>query len=390
MPAVLVLLAGGLLALQVVRTAAIPSSPNSVATTMWPGHPQVMLDQIMAEVGTRSARGEALPPALLARVGVVARKMPLAPEPFLINGAVAQLDGRDRLAEQLYLEARRLDPRSRAARYFLAERYLRDGRLAPALREMAILSHLAGAADSFAPGLANYARTPGSVGQLRAFFRTSPEYEPAVLSQLAADAGNRDLIFSLWSGRRRPAEGEAYPRWQAQIVAALIDQGEFGQAYSTWRRLSGVPGGLPGLFNPEFKKLAAPPPFNWSFGTIGGVAEAEAHGRLQVVYYGRQDAVLAEQMLMLAPGQYQLSMGLTGDLKQAEGVAWTIECLPQGSPILGLPVRRERSPARVQASFTVPSQCPAQRLRLAATPGEFPRTAEFSVGKLQLTWGPGK
>ncbi len=386
---VLVVLVAALLAVQVVRTAALRISPYAGATKLWPSHPRSILNQTMAEVGARSAHGEALPPALLRRVDEIARKMPLAPEPFLIEGALAQLEGREQVAERLYLEARSRDPRSRAARYLMAERYLRSGDAAAALGEMAVLSRLTGQVGVFAPALASYARTPGGVARLRSFFRSSPEFEPAVLSHLAADARNLDLIFALWSGRQPRAE-DMFGQWPARIVAALIDRRQYATAYATWRRLAGVQAATPGLFNPEFRKLSAPPPFNWSFGTSGGVAEPAGAGRLQVIYYGREDAVLAEQMLVLAPGRYRLGMQLSGNLKEAAGIAWSIDCLPQQRPILRLPVQQPRSSAAVRADFTVPAQCPAQRLRLAAQPGEFPRTSEFTVTNLELAKAPGR
>ncbi len=372
----------GLLAFAVLRMAAVRLSPATGAQ-MWPGHPNVVLNRTMARIGTLSARGQTLPPALMAQVDDIARKMPLAAEPFLIKGAVAQTDGRESVADRLYFAARDHDPRSRAARYFLAERYLGTGRPEPALKEMAVLARLTNATGVFAPALATYARSPGAVPSLRRFFRSSPEFEPAVLSHLAADARNLDLILALWSGRgARP--GEAPPEWVTRILDALLAKGDYRNAYSIWRRYSGVGQGPSGLFNPEFRTVAAPPPFNWRYGSSGGIAEPAADGRLEVVYYGREDGVFAEQVLMLAPGAYQLSMNLSGDLKDAAGVAWSLNCLPQNQPVMRLPIQQSRSSAGVRGAFSVPAGCPAQRLQLAAEAGEFPNTLEFTVSNLHL------
>ena len=379
--AVPVALIAALLAFQVVRTAMVRQSPSG--TSLWPGHPAPVLNRTMAEIGAIAARGDKLPPQLLVRVEQVAHKLPLAPEPFLIHGALAQMERRDGTAERLYGEARNRDPRSPAARYFLTERYLRTGRVEQALSEMAALSRLTGAASVFGPALATYARTPGAVPQLRRFFRLAPEFEPVVLYSLAVDARNLGLITDLWT-RARAADPRVHSQWQALLVSKLVEAGDFRRAHAAWRQFAGLGNVAPGVFNPEFRKLDAPPPFNWTFGSAGGLAQPSGTGQLDVIYFGRDDAVLAEQLLMLAPGSHALAMQVGGNLKPGDGVAWSIECATAGKQaLLSLPLDRQ-SAGRLGASFIVPAGCPAQRLRLTGSPGDFPRTAEFSVSRLQL------
>ena len=96
---------------------------------IWPTHPTVLADRIMADVGRTAANGrtpEGIRGAALQRL---AHKAPLAVEPFLVEDALAQLAGRDRTAEKLFVEARRRDPRSPAVRYFLGSRYLQTNRI---------------------------------------------------------------------------------------------------------------------------------------------------------------------------------------------------------------------------------------------------------------------
>ena len=370
-----------LLAFQVVRTAMVRQSP--LGTPLWPGHPQMVRNQTMAEIGTIAANGDTIPPRLLPRVEQIARQMPLAPEPFLIHGALAQIEGRDEKAERLYREARSRDPRSPAARYFLTERYLRTGRVEQALAEMAVLSRLTGAVGVFAPALATYARTAGAVPHLRRFFGLAPEFEPAVLSALAADARNLGLITALWSGAK-PSDSGGQSNWQTLIVGKLIEAGDFARAHDAWRQFAGVPGPVRGVFNPQFHKLDVPPPFNWTFGSAGGLAQPTGEGELELIYFGRDEAILAQQTLMLAPGRYVIGMQVGGDIKPGSGIAWSIECAAGKQPLLTLPVER-RAAGRVQASFTVPPWCEAQQLRLVGSPGEFPKAIEFTIGQLQLT-----
>jgi hypothetical protein len=379
--AVAVVALGGLLVFQVVRTTMVRVALRDDTTTaIWPTHPAMILQRSMTDIGTRSAKGEKLPPSLLIDVDRVARAMPLAPEPFLIKGALAQTAGRDAVAEPLYVAARDRDPRSPAARYFLAQRYLSSGRIADGLQEMAIFSDMAGGSGALAPALAAYARSAGAVAELRRLFRSTPKLEDPVLTELAGDPANADLILALRSSGA--PRGSAAPVWEGRLIGSLIDHGEFDRAHRTWAMLAGVPAAQRGLFNPEFKHSAIPPPFNWTFGTAGGVAEAPGDGRLQLIFFGREDAVLAEQVLVLEPGTYKLTMEVEGDL-QDSGLAWTIDCLPQPRAILNVPLNHN-GPINLAGSFTVPQGCAAQRLRLTGTAGEFAQSIEFSVGKLAL------
>ena len=381
---VIVIGVAALVAMQVVRNALIadPSTRMTIAPRLWPGHPTVLTNWTMAEIGAHAARGQKPPPETLRKVETISNKAPLAVEPFLVEGALAQVEGRQEHAERLFLAARMRDPRSAAARYFLADRYLRTMRVSQALDEIAALSQLyIEARAQFGPALATFAKMPGGVPQLRRFFRTSPELEPFVLEHLSTDARNADLVLALWG--RRPVDSKAPPpTWQGTLVRKLIDQGQFNKAYATWRLFSGVDRGAGTIFNPGFHKMPAPPPFNWDFSATGGVVEPAPGDRLQVIYYGRQDAVLAEQLIMLAPGRYQLAMEISGPLGDAGEIGWALSCVPRAEVIFRLPINRK---GRIGNSFSVPQNCPVQSLRLMAIPGPFPQSQEFTIGRLSLT-----
>jgi tetratricopeptide (TPR) repeat protein len=386
---IVVVAVGALVAAQVVRTALIadPATRYTIAPRLWPSHPTVVTNQTMAEIGAAAARGQTPPAEIMHDVEAIARKAPLAAEPFLIEGALAQVEGRQDDAERLFLAARLRDPRSAAARYFLADRYLRTVRIAPALAEIAALSRLyIEARAQFGPALATFAKMPGGVPQLRRFFRTSPELEPFVLADLARDPRNAGLVLGLW-GRRPIDPNAAPPDWQGILVRKLIEQGQYAKAYAAWRQVAGIDRGAGTIFNPGFRKMPAPPPFNWDFSATGGVVESGPGDRLQVIYYGRQDAVLAEQLLMLAPGRYQLGMDISGPLGDGGELAWTLTCVPRPEVFFRLPINHK---GRITGKLTVPANCPVQSLRLTALPGPFPQSQEFAIGGLSLIKEPGK
>ena len=378
--AVAVSVAAVLLAFQVVRTTTMerPGPRVTLGARLWPAHPAIVLDRTMAEIGSYARNGQKPSPATLQRVADVAKSMPLAAEPFLIHGALAQQARDEARAERLFVEARNRDPRSEAARYFLADRYLRSGRTPQALKEIAVFSRLVPTASAqFAPALASFARAPGTTPQLKSFFRSSPEFEPVVLNELAADARNADLIVALATADKTPQP------WKERIVTTLVEQRQLNKAYEIWMKVAGVRGAAGGIFNPKFEQVEAPPPFNWQYSTRGGVAEPGGDGRLQVIYYGREDTVIAQQLLVLAPGRYRLAMDVSGQAGDGSGVAWSLACVPGNQPILSLPLKQgQRS---VTADFAVPSGCSAQRLQLNGSVGDFPQSLDFTVAGLTLT-----
>lgn len=381
-----------MLALQVVRSAlfdrSIVARPE-LAEQVWPGHPRVQLALALSEIGEAAGAGRLPSEATIARSTAAASRAPLAIEPLLIASAVAQSEARDARAEALLVEASRRDPRSSAARFLLAQRYFSTGRPAEGLAQASVLVRLApGAREAMIPAIAQYARSPGALPALRRMFADDPKVRDAVLAELARDAGNYALVLSLAGAQTVVAEAATVPAWQTQLLHALIERGEYAKAHALWLRISGLRAGPAGIFNPTFAKLAAPPPFNWAYGSGDfGVAEPAGVNRLQIIYYGRSNAEFATQTMVLRPGTYQLRMRVTRDAASGDfsSLAWTASCLPAGKPILTLPIGNAKGPPRaIGARFVVPDGCASQQLRLTAVAVEFPSSEQVAISDLQL------
>jgi hypothetical protein len=375
-----VALVGAVLAFQIVRTAAVADreARPGLAVRLWPSHPGVLTDRALLAIATAGARSDTVSPATRAEVRRIASKAPLSPDPYLIEGAIAQTEGRDQAAERLLLAARDRDPRSRGARFLLADRFLRTGRVTDALIEMhALVSLQSRGAETFGPVLAAYARTPEAIPKLRAFFVKYPRVEAGVLSVLANDAANADLVLALAAN-----DGIPDPDWRGTLVSALASAGLYPKAYTTWARLSGVrPAG--GLFNPEFRDLPAPPPFNWALPQGSeGVAEPDGKGGLAVLYYGRANAVLASQLLLLQPGNYRLGTSVEG--AGGDGaIHWVLRCAEGQKTLADIRLR----PGAVSGGFTVPAGCQAQWLELQGIAADTPAITDLTIRGLRLEGG---
>jgi len=332
----------------------------------------------MAEIGESAALGKTPPQTAMDKLSQLLRSAPLQPQPMLVEAAIVQRSGDFKRAETLLIEARRRDPRSAPARYLLAEGWLAQGRLEEGLGEMAILARLMpGSAEQLAPALSQYARTPGASRQIKRMIRDNPKLKRPLLEALSADPGNVEIVLDL-AGGERPSAGEPSPPWQRILLAGLVRQQDYERAYALWRRLTGFSGPRPLLFNPGFERSSAPPPFNWDFkSNSAGVAEP-GEGRMRVLFYGRDNTTLTSQLLLLPPGSYRFSAGLSG-IPAPEALYWQMICLPQrsGPPLLDLPL----STAKRASAFAIPSSgCKAQLLELKGRATDSPQPSDLLVG----------
>lgn len=370
------------------RTAAVAAFAEdrpAIAAAVWPSHPDVVRSVAMGDVGEVAGRGREPLPQTLQRLEQLAKLEPLAPEPFLVYSAIAQRGNEYSIAERLLVQARERNPRSAAARFLLADLYLRTGRVLPGLSEMLVLGRLVpGAIRQVVPALAAYASTADAIPQLKRILLVHPELEPALLSKLAEDPSKVDLILALASPRRAAKSPAA---WQEKLLSKLVEQGAFERAHSVWAELSGIPqGSSRGLFNPDFAQSSASKPFNWMLASnAAGVAEP-SDGGLRVLYFGRDDLVLARQLMLLPSGRYRLEMNLAGQLGEESDIRWTITCLPAGTRVLELTLGGKAAKSDVAGEFVVPGQgCPAQRLELTGMGKEFPVSADFRISAIRLT-----
>lgn len=377
--AVAVGLTAVLAAVQIVRTAAVAErgSRPGYAASLWPSHPAVLTDRTLLEIARAAARGKPVPTQVRADVRRIAASAPLSADPYLIEAAIAETEGRAGV-EPLLLAARSRNPRSKGTRYLLAEHYLRSGRIEAGLTEMSALVGIHGGGDVFVPALAAYARTPGALPALKSFFARKPEVEPAVLTALAGDAANAELVLSLARNLRDPQ-----PDWRPVLVSAIASSGQHRKAYAVWIKVNGLRA-THALFNPGFAVLPASPPFNWRFEESSeGLAEPDGKGGLSVLYYGRANAPLAGQLLLLPPGAHHLLMTVKRESGQDAAVKWIVRCASSEQTLMQVPL----GTGRLNAAFVVPPDCPAQWLELAGVAGDVPETSALTISGLRLDRG---
>ena len=383
MRAIVAIIAALLIAVQVARNAAVHALSEArpaEAAKFWSGHPASEIGVAMTEIARASRARRPVPESAFAQIADAAAKAPLAPEPFLVRGVQAGLAGDVRAAQRAFEAAQWRDPRSLPAAYFLADRYFRAGDLTQGLREVAALARLSpDGGTAAAPYIAQYATSPANWPALRALFATNPGLAQRVLTTLASNAQTVPAALAL-SG---PRESENQ-QWLQVLVNTLVQAGDYAKAHAAWARLAG--GGAHAgelVHDPDFRDSIAPPPFNWQFtSSTVGLAERQKGGRLHVLYYGDEDGTLANQLLLLGPGRYRLTMRLVGEAARAHALTWSLWCDKAAQPLASITL--DIAAARGW-QFEVPSGCAAQWLKLSGTSADMPQQTDISVTDLTLT-----
>jgi hypothetical protein len=381
----------------VVKTSAVDATVRgtpALAAAFSPEHPQAQLALASAQLDIGSGRV----PAEARRTALAAlARAPLSEDPFLIAGMSAIEAGRTREGEALLEEARRRNPRLRPARLFLLDRYLRTNRMDEAGEEIVALRRLVpGVAEALAPQLAQMVRDERTGASLIRLLGRDSGLQQAVLSNLAQNGADPDLILHIASSAPAAAPTPGGVAWQRQLLGLLIERGDLVRAVRLWRSFAGLPAGPDdkAVHDGRFEGSPAPAPFNWSlYEGSAGVSERSRAPALDVQFFGRETVDLASQMLVLRPGRYRLRFRVEGSAKGDDSrLAWRIFCRGNNNaPILDLTVRDvTAAPRDMSAEFTVPASCNGQSLRLQGIAGEFPGTQAAAIADLAVVPAGGR
>ena len=378
---VLVIIAAGLLATQVIRNAIViglAQHKPMLAAEVWSAHPLVAISFGMSQIASAASARQEAPSSAKAMIFASAVKEPLAPEPFLVRGVEAELSGDERIAKQAFEAAQWRDPRSLPAAYFLADYYFKSGDVARGLGEIAALARMSPSGNAtVAPYLAAYARNPANWPALRSLFRANPELADPALATLATTPATAPAVLALADPRWAAKD----VHWLAPLLDTLIGEGEYAKARTIWARASRVPANS-FIHDFDFRDPVSPPPFNWALSASSvGVAERQAKGRLHVIFYGQEDGILATELLMLPKGSYRMSAQLLGDAGRAHVLNWSIWCDKSDVPLSSVTLDSAASHGWI---FQVPTNCSAQWLKLSGASSAIPQQVDAIVTSLRL------
>ncbi len=372
------------------RSAAVGLKPP-LAASLPPAEYSPMLRRLMPAIADPR---RPVPAQIVALARRAAAREPLAYEPFFILSRHAADRGDMRSAIRLMEEARRRRPNHILTRLLLISYHGGEGRFADALAQMDYaLRSSENVRTAVFPELVKTMRTAPGRRAVADVLAKQPEWRPdfirALRNERSLDVAQAQELLTMLRARRPNAN------WNLErdlYIDALVRSGEIGRARALW--LQGLPKARGEryrlLANGSFADAPLESPFAWSVREqTAGRAEIMRSARpyLQVDYFGGQTVLLAEQLLGLAPGTYQLSF----EAKSDEGIKsgdlfWSVTCTPEGPELTRIRLNAAQPvPRRIQGTITVPaSGCRGQNLRLIAEPGDVATGYTAQIANMQL------
>jgi len=203
------------------------------------------------------------------------------------------------------------------------------------------------------------ARPPWRTDYLNGLRRTPQEL------QLAAN-----LTILLEEGRAPLTNDELQ-----ELYWALLRQSQFPALIAIRERIKRPPPRA--LSNGDFADPEAPQPFQWRlYQKAGVVPEVVAddlrpsNPALRVQYNGYAAGVIVEQLTFLSPGSHRFSAEVRIESGEPHApLSWTLSCAPGDNGMTRVPVEPSSTTPSIWTTlsgrFDVPTNCPAQWLRLA-------------------------
>lgn len=375
---------------QIVTVPIAERGPPALAIRVAPNSPAVLARAAEFEL----AQGRVAHASDLAAMALV--KAPFSVRSLRILGLSMDRQGRRDQADQLLTLAGNWSLRDDPAHGWLVQQRLRQGDYSSAF---AHADTLVRRRSDVAPQVFNFLTSAASL---------DPRAIPALVERLATNPPWRNgYIRSLYE----VPEGAPV---LATLVLALettpgrLSDGELGLFYQVWARDRRIPALklLRGRLNrPSTDILVADgnfsakpdlAPFAWTLGTGAGVTALVTEDDLQAgntalrVEYDGAAIVgsIAEQMLLLDPGAYRLTLLDRFDRGAEEPrLRWVVQCYESSTTPAEIQLDRGDISWKVRViDFSIPQTgCTAQYLRLVATPGSERQQVLAWFDQLRLT-----
>lgn len=325
-------------------------------------------------------------------------RAPLLANPLVLAGLDASARNDDQRARILFREAKRRDPRSIIARYWLFDDEMGRGDYIAGLADAGPLMALQPVAgNAILAYLTALLNVPQARPALIRAMRTEPSWRDDFVRQAASSpsliAPLRQVIAAA------PRRNEAAAREEQRIVIqGLANSGDFATARQLW--LASLPPAFQarahGLYNNGFADWPGGPPFNWSYPSAssgvgmpprGGTGVSQSG--LQIHFGGDAPKVVATQTVMLPPGKYSLSYQIQA-LSEPSSDGATIEarvyCEGPGKLLASLVAQNLSTHAKAfTLPFTAPPGCKALTVQFRAVPGMSPGPLDATIDAVDLT-----
>lgn len=358
-----------LLGWQIVIQPVLQRAPVEIAIQLAPGSPMVLRRAAEAELAAnRLDNAAALSREAISHAPFSARALRVV---GLTEARAGRLDSADDILTLAGNRSLRDDP----SHAWLVEHRLRQGDYASSF---AHADTLVRRREDIRPQVFRLFTTAATADRQRALpvvarlVAARPPWRQAYLDSLYTSTDGLQvasaLAVMLQSGPT-PLTNEELRQFYMQF----LEQGQLPAVRQVRERLN-RPAASTGVTNGGFGDPSAPEPFQWRLDQHAGViAEIvpddlrPSDPALRVEYDGFSPSQIASQLIFLPPGRHLLAVEARTEAGDPGArLAWTVTCVPGDLGILATPAAGPDATAwtRLSAGFTVPTNCPAQWLRL--------------------------
>ena len=294
-----------------------------------------------------------------------------------VLGQVAEHQGDEKRAAELFNKAVALSPRDVPSHVWLLEHALRQRQAKPAAVHLdALLRVSPQLANVLMPQAAALAVNPAAQGAMIRQLAQNPPWRRHLLMALAASGYSADQIVPVYV--KLNAQSKLEPGDYLPLIDRLNKEGRYAQAYLTWANL--IPEKqrkyLGNVFDGGFEL-----PIEEQIGSYGWLVQAVDGAQAQMFstsgtlgensfyleFEGRRTPYAhLSQMLALPAGQWQLSFRAKADrLESVRGLVWRITCQSNGRTLAETePMQGRFNWREFNQPFTIPEDCAGQRLIL--------------------------
>ena len=386
---ILALLAAPLFLYLIVRTAVVGLNPPAAAGLPPADYAPVIGQLLPAFADPRVP----VQPQIVAMAEKAALSAPLAEEPYFVFARRASDAGRLQEAVALMEEARRRHPNFLATRLLLMAYYGQSKRYPEALAEMEYTMRSSeGVRQIVLPELAKAIEDPDGRQALAGVLAKGPawrgEFVNAALKRNVRPEQARNLLELV---RARAPKLDSGPE-RSLYIQALVADGRVAEARSVW--LESLPTNERErhryLFDGAFTGRKAAPPFAWlmhdtDVGRGEIVRSGQSGGHLEVSYFGGRNVTVAEQMLALAPGAYQLSFRAKSDSGVRSGQLYVRVACVGGAEIGRIVVANPQAAYRsYQGTVRIPPGCSGHKLEVVAEAGDVAAAYSVQIADLRM------
>lgn len=374
-PRGIAILLAGFLSAVAVHNCAIDYLGRNAPGKLIDFAPQSAAAIVQRSARMASATGDAKQFEWATRLGLEAlRKEPLSPEPLVMRGMAMARLGDIAAADRLIGRALAIAPANGAAHSWFMYRALLAGEPVVAARQaVRVMEIMPSERVTAIAVLVDLAADP----EVRRVIRTGG-LSPFNLAAVATAASRTALPGRALEEMLPDAAGEE--GGVRQLRSRMLREGDFAGLRRIWERSLGrtPPASPADLYDGDFRGLPGGPPFNWTLSqSDAGAAKritldrGPAGTALAVTLTGLGGGTFAQQLMMLAPGAYRLTLVARTDpparAGEAEPLVLALRCARPVTMLASLPLAPGPEWKPLSQTFTVPGQgCAAQEVVIQA------------------------